>query len=245
MESTAKSLDLRVRIFLGLAVFLNIVFWFELRDVQARWTNVPPAPERKYASAYGLGDSQFAYRIVGVMIQNLGDYGGRITSLLDYNYDDLTRWFFVEDFLDPHSDFVPYLASYYFGGVQEPEKYRPVLDYLQMVGQRPEGQKWRWLEQAVFIARFKMNDMDKALELADTLAGSDNPEMPGWARQMPAFILTAKGEKEAAYALMLHILKSGADKLDPTEIYSMRYYICTRILEPQQAAQNPLCENLH
>ncbi len=231
-----------VKLGLAVAVILNILFWFSVRDEQVRWNNVPPAPDKKYASSYGLGDKSFAYRINGIMIQNLGDTGGRTTSLKDYNYKTLTDWFFVQDHLDEKANFIPYLASYYFGGLQEPEKFRPVLDYLEEIGKRSYGEKWRWLAQGVYLARFKLNDLDKALSMAETLSKIDNENMPTWARQMPAFIMTAKGEKEAAYALMLEILKTSSDSIHPNEINAMRAYICTKILELVKAKESPLCE---
>ena len=230
-----------VQVLLAFALFLNIVFWFSARDIRQEWGNVPPAPDVKYAASYGMGDTSFSYRLNGLMIQNLGDTGGRVTALRDYDFEALARWFFVEDALDPHSNYIPYLAAYYFSDVQEPEKFRPVINYLKVVGRRPEGENWRWLAQAVFMARFKVNDMDLALELAEILAQSQADDVPAWARQMPAFVLNAKGDKMGAYALMLQILKSGADKMHPNEVNTMKTYICTRILNEADARDNPLC----
>ncbi len=234
----------KIKLLLMVALICNVMFWFSVREVRSRWINVPPAPDIKYADSYGLGDSSFAYRLNGLMIQNLGDTGGRYTSLKDYNYDALTKWFYLQDYLDPHSDFVPYLAAFYFGGVQEPEMFRPVLDYLSEVGSRPEGQKWRWLAQGVYLARFKLKDLDKSLELAHVLANAGNENAPSWVRNMPAFIMTAQGEKQAAYALLLEILKTTAEDLHPNEVNAMKAYICERTLSVEEAAQNPLCDNL-
>lgn len=237
-----SSRDKQVQLCLAFALCLNIIFWFSGRDIQARWDNVPPAPAQKYAAAYGMGDAGFAYRLNGIMLQNLGDTGGRVTSLDDYKYDDLTKWFFLQDYLDPRSDYTPYLAAYYFGSVQTPEKFRPVLDYLQKVGEQAEGQKWRWFAQGVFLARYQLHDLDKALEMANILASTKYDKAPGWVRQMPAFIMTEKGEKKAAYALLLEILKTSAADLHPNEVNAMKAYICTRTLSKEEAAANPLCE---
>ncbi len=236
--------ELFVKAALAAVLVLNVAFWFSIRDIRSHWNNVPPVPDEKYASAYGLGDKSFAYRLNGIMIQNLGDTGGRVTSLKDYDYGKLAKWFFLQDHLDKKSNFIPYLAGYYFSGVQEPEKFRPVLDYLEQVGNRDYGQKWRWLAQAVFIARYKLNDLDKALSLANVMAKINNDNMPSWARQMPAFIMSAKGEKDAAYALMLEILKTSADKMHPNEVNAMRAYICEQILEMEEAKQDPICEGI-
>lgn len=233
-----------VRVLLGFAVLANLIFWFSVRHVQTQWTNVPPPPPKQYASASGLGDRSFSYRMNGIMIQNMGDTGGRTTALKDYNFERLSKWFFLEDSLDAHSNHIPYLAGYYFSGSQDPQKYRPVLDYLETIGVRPDGEKWRWLAHAVFMARFKMKDMDRALSLAHKLAEVKNSDMPEWTRQMPAFVMNAKGEKEAAYALMLEILKSRRDKLHPEEVTAMRSYICGSILDKSEAENNPICKNI-
>lgn len=233
-----------LQVLLTLSVVLTVVLWFYARDLRVEWGNVPPAPSQDFAASYGLGDASFAYRINGIMIQNLGDTGGRVTALKDYNYEELAKWFFVQDSLDARSSFIPNLAGYYFAAVQEPKMYRPVIDYLVMIGTRQGREQWRWLAQAVFMARFKMEDMDLALELAKTLATLEDPDVAPWARQMPVFIQNARGEKEAAYALMLEILKTSAHKMHPNEVVAMKYYICQRILEKEEAKDNPLCEGI-
>ena len=117
----------------------------------------------------------------------------------------------------------------------------PIVEYLDVIGQRQHGEKWRWLAQAVFLARFRLNDMDRALDLANKLAQAKDGNIPVWARNMPVFILNAKGEKQGAYALMLEILKTSHTKLHPEEVNEMKNYICSVILTPAEAAQNPIC----
>lgn len=232
-----------LKFLLAVAVVLNILLWASVRDTRSEWANVPPVPGVTGAASFALGDTQLAYRGIGIMLQNLGDEGGRATPLKAYNYDELAKWFYIEDQLDPHSAYIPSLAAYYFSAVEDPDKLHPVLDYLATVGSRPEGQNWRWLAQAVHIARFVMGDLDKALILARRLAAVDNPDMPPWTRQMPAFILEAKGDKDDALSIMIEILRSDAEKLDPTEINYMRDYICNRILDEKAALAHPLCQD--
>ena len=233
-----------IKIILGLAFLLNVIGWLGVRYEQTVWMNVPPAPSPQSAVYAGIGDKQFSYRMIGIMIQNLGDAGGRVVALKDYNYDALTDWFYVEDYLDSHSNYIPYLASYYFAASQDPEKFRPVLSYLEEVGKRPEKQKWRWLAQAAYIARFHLHDYDKALQLANELANLDVKGLPVWAKRMPAFVMTAMGEKQAAYALLIETLKTEGDQMQPTEVNALKYYICQKILEKDEAKRNPLCEGI-
>ncbi len=218
----------------------NAGLWASVRGAQARWTNVPPVAPEAGAAAFALGDRALAYRAIGLMLQNMGDSGGRVTNLRQYDYDRLVQWFELEDRLDPRSDFMPILASYYFGAVDDPQKLAPLVAYLRRVGNEPGNRRWRWLAQGVHLARYGLNDLDLAYAMALELAALPG-DMPAWTRQMPAFIMTARGDKEAAYAIILEILKSDARKMDPVEIRFMKNYMCKRLLTPEQAAQNDLC----
>lgn len=228
-----------------LALCANISLWFQVRDVQQRWANVPPAPSVISASLGGLGDTQFSYRTYGVTIQNMGDTGGRTTNLKEYDYDNLVDWFRLEDTLDPRSHFIPYLAAYYFGVIDAPEKVAPLVDYLEEVGLREGPQNWRWLGRAAFLARFNEQNDDKALKIAQEMADLENQgvKLPMWARQMPVFILQAKGEKRAAQAIVEETLKSSVDELDPTEVNFLIDYLCNRLLDESESAKHPFCQN--
>ena len=81
-----------------------------------------------------LGDTQLAYRTAAAMLQSLGDTGGRVTPLRDYKYEDLIQWFDLAHDLDPQADFVPYIAAYYFGGLEgDPDQLRYIVNYLHKV----------------------------------------------------------------------------------------------------------------
>lgn len=237
--TSARSLQ----IFLGVALILNIALWFSVKNIQARWANIPPAPSTLGAAMSGLGDLSFLYRGYALMLQNMGDTGGRTTALKQYDYSRLADWFNLLYHFDAHSDYIPFLASYYYSAIDDPEKLRHVVDYLEKAGDSEKGEKWRWLAQAVYLARFKMNDLDRALEISQKLSALKNPDVAEWARQMPANILNAKGDKQAAYELLVNMLKSDSDKLKPNEINAMVAYICEQILKPAEAKNNPLCQD--
>ncbi len=230
-----------VSAFFLLALGCNILFWLYAHDKQALWSNVPPAPAKNASAFMALGDSQMAYRMTGIMLQNLGNTGGDARSFKDYDYDRLEKWFYLSDHLDPVSDFVPLLAAYYFGATDVKEDLDPVIEYLTTVGQHSYDQKWRWLAQAVFLARFRQEDLPKALEASWILSSLDRPNMPIWAKQMPAFVMTEQGDKAAAYELMMGILKNEAENLHPTEVRFMVDYICDRLLDKQEAQKLLLC----
>lgn len=231
-------------ILFGAMLCLNFFLWVSVRDVKARWTNVPPAPSIAGALTASLGDKHLAYRVYAMMIQNLGNTGGLETNLGAYNFDRLKEWLMLENALDPRPDIVPFLAANLYAAAKSTTEFRPLVEYLDVASGDGQGQKWRWLARAVYIARYKMEDLDLALPLANKLAALPNPDMPLWARQMPAYIMTARGEKQAAYELMVSMLHSSARDLQPNEVNATLDYICTRILDKEEAAQNKLCDYL-
>lgn len=222
--------------------FLLLIHWFYASPIQSRWTNVPPAQTKDQLSFMFLNDQQLAYRAQSLMVQNLGDHGGRTEALDNYNYEHLYAWFSVLSELDPVSNFMPVLAGYYFGASKKPENLRAVILFLKQAGSSPDGEKWRWLAQAVFLARYDLEDLDLALELANQLADMYRDDMPAWSKQMPVLIMAQMGRKDAALILMVEILRDHGDKMHPNEVNFMRYYICERLLNTQEAASNPLCE---
>lgn len=236
--------DKKIEIGMALVLLLNGLLWFSMRDVQALWANVPPAPSVFASSGGTLGDTSFAYRSNGIMLQNLGEWDGAGRYLDDYNYAHLQDWLFLQHDLDPHSNHAPSLAAMYFGAANKAENLEYLVNYLYEAGNTPEGEKWRWLAQAIYFLRFKVGDHERAYKYALDLAAlaAEKPDMPAWTRQMPAFIKNNMGEKQAAYEIMTRILEYEADHLDPAEAYHTAEYICTRILEPSQARDKPFCE---
>jgi hypothetical protein len=217
----------------------NTVFWLSSKDIQKIWLNVPTAPSEIKTNLTFLGDKQLAYRSYATMLQNIGSIDGHNISLKNYDYSKLKEWFFLEYALDPHSDIVPLLAAYYFGGVSDEAKLSHVLDFLSVAGQNPEGEKWRWLGHAVYLARHQMQDNDRALELAYLLSENKSPDLADWAKQMPAFILQDQGESDLAYKIMLNVLISNVGTMHPNEIFFMKDYICNTILPAQPTITPP------
>lgn len=229
-------------LFFILALVGNILVWKQSSLRQAEWANVPPPPSAAGVAVSFLGDRELAYRTSAIALQSFGNATGQDQALREYNYDHLAQWFFMTDRLDPKSDYVPFLASFYFGATQNSQQLYPVINYLRQIGKYPYGDKWRWLGQAVFLARHKLKDQKFALQLAEELAGTYRPGMPAWPLQMKAIIASDIGDKDLAYGMMVEILKSSADTMHPNEVNFMVDYICNHILSPVQKGKDALCQ---
>lgn len=170
------------------------------------------------------------------MLQNLGDVGIDITPLKGYDYEMLGKWFFLLDSLDPLSDHVPMIAAYYFGATRIPKDVAVVADYLSSIEQASGGEKWRWLAHAVYLAQHRMHNLDLALTWAYKLSrmSQNGVDMPQWARQMPAFVLRNRGDKEAARQLMKNMLVT-EKTAHPAELNFMQAYLINELgVDPEE-----------
>jgi hypothetical protein len=209
---------------------LNFLFWMGISDIYAKWDGVPPVPTRQGALMMTLGDAQFSYRFGAITLQNLGDSGGQVTPLKDYNYARLGDWFWLLHDLDPASNHVPMLAAYYFGAARDPEDVAVVVRYLAAIGQNPAGNKWRWLVHAIFLARHRLNDLHLALDLAYKLAKMQpvGDTLPQWAYHMPAFVLQEQGDRAAARKIVEDLLTSSR-RFHPNEVNFMKGYLVEQL----------------
>lgn len=232
MTSAIGSSDMRgaakINAVLAALLLLNLGFWCMSREIYPRWPGVPPAPGRAGVLALALGDAQLAYRSQGLMLQNLGDFGNDVTPLKDYSYPELGRWFDLLFALDPVSDHVPTIAAYSFGATKVPADAAVVAHFLIKPGSIPVGDKWRWLAHAVYLAQYRAYDLTLALDLAYQLARMPVADMPQWARNMPAVVLTRRGETEAARELMENVLATDRN-LTPEDANTIKAYLITRL----------------
>lgn len=204
--------------------------WHGTRAIKPDLGIVPEVPSDAMVKALSFGDDQFYFRTRAFQIQNAGDTFGRSTALRDYDYSKLYQWWLILDGLDDVSDFLPPLVSYYYGASQNPERDVPyVIDYLEQHADRHPATKWWWYSQAVYHAKFRLNDLDRAQEIAHKMANIPaDVEAPIWIRQMEAFILEDKGEYNQACEIIVNVLDNYKN-LKEGEIRFMMHFINERI----------------
>ena len=194
---------------------------------------LPEPPTAVSAALESLGDPEFLFRVNALRVQHAGNLDGRLIPLKDLDYEKLGAWFVTLDRLDPVADVVPTMAAYLFSGTQRPEDTRYLVDYLEQHGKRDPAGKWRWLAQAVYIARYKLKDLGRAREIAKFLAEAPNPEIMDWARSLHIFVLLDLGEKEAARAILEQMLTD--PRLPESERRWTEYYLERHLSNAGQA----------
>lgn len=241
MQINARSLH-NLSLVFGFFVFLQILLSLGVRPERAQWGNVPDAPNMVAYQSSFLGDSSLAHRMVGMLLQNFGGSGGRVESIHEYDMHKVAQWLALGFELEERSNYLPFLAAYYFGATETKSELEPLIDFLAEVGRYDDDDNWRWLSNAVYLARFRAENFEKAVVLADELATMYKPGRPALIAQMPAFIQLQIGDKDAAYAIMLELIKESSETMHPNEVNFMVDYICTRTLSPKKALENPLCQ---
>lgn len=207
---------------------LQLAFWNATRDKLPEMGIVPDVPGKVAVKALSFGDEEFYFRLLALDIQNAGDTFGRFTELYKYDYKKLYAWFTLLDTLDNESDYMPFIASYYYSQTQHVGDVRYVVNYLYDHSyQRPEKKYW-WLAQAVYLAQHKLKDNDLALKMALPLEHADGA--PFWVRQLPAFVHEKRGEMDDALRIIEQIEAQAKDHHIPdSELRFMTYFVKERL----------------
>jgi hypothetical protein len=103
-----------------------------------------------------------------------------------------------------------------------------VAPYLADHANKDIDTKWWWMAQAVYLANHKLDNKELALQYAYDLAKSNNPDMPIWAKQMPAFILNDIGENQEALIIIQSIINN-IDNISDGELNFMHHFIKDRL----------------
>lgn len=210
---------------LAVCVALQLGFWTYARGIKPQMDIVPDVPGKEAVQALTFGDQQFFFRVLAFNIQNAGDTYGRFTSLRYYDFSKLYLWFNLLDTLDSRSNMIPSMACYYFAQTQNTEDVRYMVDYLYTHASRDVPHKWWWLLQSIYLASYRLSDMDLALKVSKPLV---NPDVPAFAQQMAAVVREKRGEMEDALRIM-ETIKDNAKQITDADLKYMRYFIEERL----------------
>lgn len=139
------------------------------------------------------------------------DNGAVTVPFRSLDYDRVTGWLDIALSLDNKSQYPMLSATRLYAEVSDAPRQRRMLDFVLQKFREDPAHRWRWLAQAVVIAKHRLNDLPLALKFAQELAdNTSNTTAPSWAQQMHIFIREDMGEVESARILLGGLLDSGS-----------------------------------
>ncbi len=225
-----------------LSLCCQIFLWKKHQDFHASFDIVPPVPNRYLIEATSFGDHEFIFRILAMRLQNSGDVFAGFVSLKNYDYLRIYNWMKMLDGLNPSSNLIPALAANYYSQTTNYKDARYVVDYLEEHSKKNIDANWWWMFQATYIAKDVLNDLPRALELAQKLAKNNAVEAPFWTKELPAFISEKMGDGCLAFRTIKQLIddsESGARKVSPEEMNFMRYFIRDRLSKLKKQKFDP------
>lgn len=228
--------------------------WSGTRAIKPKLEVTPSVPSMEIIKSFALGDDEIAFRYYGYMLQFAGDTFGRVTPLKNYDFEKLYGWWNILDEVNSLSDLIPFMVSYYYAATQTPEIHIPyVVDYLEKHADKHPNDKWWWYSQAVYNAKFKLNDNQLALRIAQKLADLPKElEIPIWTRQMKAYIYEDEGDYNKACDVIVDVVRDfSATQLKEGEINFIYHFLTERLSSLVEAKErgeigniSPECNNL-
>lgn len=194
-----------------LALFVAAQVWFAVgtRHLRSAIEEMPPPPSAQGLRAMALGDTEFLYRHLGRWLEYVGDGGGRVRPLREYDYDRVVGWLQVVDDLDARrSDYIHVLAAQYFGEVNiDPGRVRKIVDYLRGMALADPVRNWRWLVWASRAARSPIKDPELLKAIAHDLQSPElkSPAVPAWVRALPIRLYHDAGDQADSQDAALHL----------------------------------------
>ena len=225
MVSIARYMPVKLVSALCLISVMQIALAVHIKPVRPDLGYVPTPPSASFLRGIAMGDEQFLFRAVGLIIQNSGDTFGRFSALKLYNYQDLAVWLGLQDMLDPRSNYMPSMAAYYFSQTQNTEDVRYLVDFLYDHARQDVVHKWWWLMQAIYLAHHKLKDPDLALKVALPLQHKDLPVM---AQQLLAIVYEKRGELDQAFDIITEIQKH-TEHISEKDLRYMEYFAEERL----------------
>lgn len=185
----------------------------------ARVRPLPEPPRATLVAALGFGDRITIAKLTMLWLQSFDNQPGVSIAFAELDYSRLIGWLDVILEVDGLAQYPLLAASRIYAEVPDGARAGAMLDFVERAFLEDPNRRWPWLAHAVYVAKHRLHDAERALRYATTLATrATGPDVPGWARQMRIFVLEDMGEIEAAKVLLGGLLDSGRIT-DPHELW--------------------------
>jgi len=234
-ERSIKSVPVPVLVIMAVGLALQLA-WSALQPRAVATAGQLPAPMKvEFWRVASFGDPIPLAKVLMLWLQCF-DNGSVTIPFRSLDYTRVTRWLDTALALDVRSQYPLLTATRLYAEVADEPRQRQMLEFVYQKFFDDPGLRWRWLAQAVVIAKHRLNDLPLALKFAQALAdNTNNQAVPSWARQMQIFIREDLGELESARILLGGLLDSGTI----TDINELRF-LSERLNILQQQRSNEL-----
>ena len=218
-ERSIKTVPVPVLVIAAMGLAMQLVWSVLQPPLLATADKLPEPMNAGLWRVASLGDPITLSRALMLWLQCF-DNGTVTIPYRSLNYAQLTRWLDTVLSLDSKSQYPLLAATRLYAEVSDESRQRLMLDFVYQKFIEDPDRRWRWLAQAVVIAKHRLNDLPLALKFAQALAdNTNNNVVPSWARQMHIFIHEDLGEVESARILLGGLLESGTI----TDINELRF----------------------
>ena len=181
------------------ALGVQIALAAALHGLRPGIDDMPPPPSPLALKAMAVGDDQFLFRAITQWLENVGDGGGRLRPLREFDYDRVTEWLRLTDALDSRSDAVFMLGSTYYGALTDPAtaagKVGKLVVYFEQAGMADPAARWQWLSWAATRTEHLVKDPLLARRIAaDLLSLRTSPTAPPWLPLLAVPLLRVAGD---------------------------------------------------
>ncbi len=192
-------------IWIFLALFLSgqVLFARIVAPLRSSIEEMPPPLGPVAMKALAFGDEEFLFRATARWLQDVGDGGGRIRPLRDYDYDRVVGWLRALDGIDNRSDYIYELAAHYFGAIGDPSgaptRVGKIVDYFCTAALAQPERRWPWMVWAAEKTRTVVKDPVLAGRMArDLMSLHGNPAVPPWLPLLAPPLYRIAGDEFAA-----------------------------------------------
>jgi len=214
------------------ALTAQIALYASQSPPAARAAPLPSPPSAALLNALAFGEPIATAKLTMLWLQSFDNQPGISLPFAALDYTKLAGWLEAILALDPDAAYPLLAASRIYAEVPEAERQRAMLDFVERAFLEDPNQRWPALAHAVYVAKHRLGDPDRALRYAQALADrATGPDVPEWARQMVIFVLEDRGEIEAAKILLGGLLASGRIT-DPHE----QWFLSQRLAELEERA---------
>jgi hypothetical protein len=188
-----------------------------------------------------LGSEQLLGYLLAIRLQLHDNQVGQHFSYSLIDYEVLIDWLELISVISPHSEYAMLLASRIYSQTSDPNRLRQILAFIERRFDENPQLHWRRLAEASLLAKHKLHDLERALQMAEKIARQPaSVQMPPWARDFQFLLLAELNEFESAIAIIQALLQSKA-VADPDEKRFLEEKLLDfqqKLLDYQQTSKN-------